>query len=356
MKKTIYFHIGGRKTGTTAIQKFLSLNREQLKKMDCLYPGSPVEVHHEITHAMMDSSVQEIKSNTVIQKYINEIERTECTRIIISAEGLESLAGKVPVLKEAFSGYAIKIIFYVRRQDDRIESNYNQAVKEISYRSPHTFTQFLGNGYKNILDYYEVLLPWRDAFGIENIIVRCYEKEQLNKDIYQDFLQAAGLNMDTTFIFPKGIVNPSLDWDLIEMIRLLNIKFPDDKKLFTYTVNNLEKINMNYKTTSRRLLSPQQRHQLIELYNDSNQKVAREFLGRENGILFYAPLPDLNEPWQAYESLTVEKIVPIFTQLMFAMERRQRTQARAPETWNIRHYFITLLKKIGARSGTIKEG
>ena len=88
MKKTIYFHIGGRKTGTTAIQKFLSLNREQL--MDCLYPGSPVEVHHEITHAIMDSSIQEIKSNTVIQKYINEIERTECTRIIISAEGLKT--------------------------------------------------------------------------------------------------------------------------------------------------------------------------------------------------------------------------------------------------------------------------
>ena len=97
--------------------------------------------------------------------------------------GAQNLVGNVPVLKKAFSGHAVKIIFYVRRQDDRIESNYNQAVKEISYRSPHTFTQFLGNGYKSILDYYQVLLPWSDAFGRENIIVRCYEKEQLNKDI-----------------------------------------------------------------------------------------------------------------------------------------------------------------------------
>ena len=107
------------------------------------------------------------------------------------------------------------------------------------------------------------------------------------------FSRPVGLNLDTTFIFPKGMVNPSLDWDLIEMIRLINIQFPDDKKLFTYTVNNLERINVNYNTTPRRLLSPRQRHQLIELYTESNQKVAREFLGRENGILFYAPLPDL---------------------------------------------------------------
>lgn len=38
--KTIYLHIGIEKTGTTTIQKFLHLNRENLTKFDFAYTKS----------------------------------------------------------------------------------------------------------------------------------------------------------------------------------------------------------------------------------------------------------------------------------------------------------------------------
>ena len=44
------------------------------------------------------------------------------------------------------------------------------------------------------------------------------------------------------------------------------------------------------------LFNPNQKHALIQRYDASNQRVAREYLGRENGCLFQEPLPDIRVP------------------------------------------------------------
>ena len=69
MEKTIYLHIGGRKTGTTAIQLFLSSNRAQLKKKGYLYPGYPRHAHHEITKELLYHPLPEIRESRVLNKY-----------------------------------------------------------------------------------------------------------------------------------------------------------------------------------------------------------------------------------------------------------------------------------------------
>ena len=37
-----------------------------------------------------------------------------------------------------------------------------------------------------------------------------------------------------------------------------------------------------------------------------NQAIAREYLGREDGVLFFDKPPDINEQWQAYDELLEE--------------------------------------------------
>ena len=69
------------------------------------------------------------------------------------------------------------------------------------------------------------------------------------------------------------------------------------------------------------LFSPQERLEIINRYLPQYEIIAKKYLKRTDGKLFYEPLPDPGEPWKSYEGLTVEKIVPVYLQMMYTMER-----------------------------------
>ena len=152
---------------------------------------------------------------------------------------------EISLLKELIPGkFLVKIIYYVRRQDEQLESRYNQRCKMQQLRLEKTFDDFFRDGSFpiNELDYYSLLLPWKETFGKDNIIVRVYEKEQLPNGIFHDFLNAVGLELDERYELPKTMVNPSLNWDLVEIIRLCNIHFKGDTNFHRYLLNEFKQI------------------------------------------------------------------------------------------------------------------
>ena len=173
------------------------------------------------------------------------------------------------------------------------------------------------------LDYYKVLAPWRDVFGQKNIIVRVYEKEQLTNGIFWDFLYALNLEMNESFKIPsRKLGNPSINWDLIEMIRLCNIRLRGQKKIFPFLIlliEILEKMHLWENNPKNFLLSPQQRRDFLEQFDESNAKIAVEYLGRTDGRLFYAPLPNSDERWEPYEGLTAKSCIRIIIRVPFAV-------------------------------------
>lgn len=372
MSKTIYIHIGAHKTGTSAIQRFLSSNRGRLSANGILYPGKEM-AHHAMAEEFRTLSLPQIMNNPkrATHTYVHEMNGSNLDIFILSSETFERFGASAENLKKILiDKYKVKIIYYVRRQDDKIESVYNASVKNPQIRSKQTFSEFISQGpevslrdhfekMQNFeefgkLDYYSVLSQWSEAFGKENIIVRCYEKDQLPKGIFYDFLNIFGIRPDSTYHIPENKINMSLNWDLIEVIRLCNIRFKDDLHFHRFLLNNLALLNRDYKDGRQRLLSPQKRRDIITLYEESNEKVAREYLGRPDGRLFYAPMPDLNEPWTPYQGLTVEKIVPIFTQMIFNLDRKHQRQRAAIENRLLNRRILIGLKKIGSRLGLIE--
>jgi hypothetical protein len=337
VKKTLYVHIGAHKTGTTAIQSFLADNRCALEKEGYLYPGHAT-AHHDMAREFRSLTPEEIRKNPdlAIHRYFYEINSSPARSIILSCETFCFFNHQIPALKQFLGNrFEIKIIFYVRRQDDKIESAYNESVKNGSSQTTIPFSEYLrrrtttplsknigaGGNQVGPLDYFGILTLWSTAFGRENISVRCYEEEQLPGGIYQDFMNAIGLTLDERFRIPEKRINERLSWDLIEIIRICNARVKNDKKFHNFLVHHLIRINSDYKGGRQRLLSPQQRRDLISFFEESNASVAREYLGRSDGRLFYAPLPDLNEPWTPYEGLTVEKVVPVFIRLMYNLDK-----------------------------------
>jgi hypothetical protein len=335
--KTVFIHIGAHKTGTTAIQYFLSSNREVLKQKGYLYPGDGI-AHHPMVGDFRTLKLPEISVNPACEtnNYFREIKTAGISRIILSSEEFETLDWQqINVLKEfLLPGYLVKIIFYIRRQDNKIESMYNASIKNPTLRSDLPFPAFFTDLKERIRqnknggshtpinfgnpDYYSVLLPWKEAFGKENILVRCYEDEQLPEGIFNDFMNITGMGQDNRFTIPKSRMNESLSWDLIEIIRICNSHFRDDPGFHDFLLQNLTLINAG--KNKGHLLSPGQRRDIISLFEESNAKVAREYLGRDDGRLFYSPPPDLNEPWEPHEDLTVERIIPVFTQMLLNLD------------------------------------
>lgn len=353
MKKTVYLHIGLHKTGTSAIQHFLSRNRTTLKRKGYLYPGKRTACY-DMSDELLTKSISEILADdeSPSKKYLNEIQLSSSATVILSSEVFIKLKKEqIKTLKNLFpEGYRIKIIVYLRRQDDKLESHYNQNIRESKLRDQQRFAEsvqiILGHGY---FDFYTILCPWSEVFGKENIIVRCYEKEQLSNGIFRDFLDAIGLKNDNAFQIPEDKVNISMNWDLIEIIRLCNIRFVDHRRFHRFLVNILTKVNLEYKGKQQRLLSPQGRREIIEHFAESNARVAREYLGRKDGRLFFAPLPDPSEPWIPYEGLTVEKFVTILTRMIMILEREHRKQITAQGNSGMKQRIKQAIIKTGAR-------
>ena len=100
---------------------------------------------------------------------------------------------------------------------------------------------------------------------------------------------------DDEFINADKIVNSSLNGIYVEVKRMLN-KYPEFKSSVGFITSSLieisdeEKENTSY--SNNRWLSFEEQKKMISEYAEENEKVAREFLGREDGILFREEIID----------------------------------------------------------------
>ncbi|MEH2367577.1 hypothetical protein [Nostoc sp.] len=79
---------------------------------------------------------------------------------------------------------------YLRKQDDFLESSYRYMVKLGACRV--NIKEFF-NEFEYLFNYYQILEKWADIFDRQNIIVRCFDKKTMKKNIFDDFLEAINL-------------------------------------------------------------------------------------------------------------------------------------------------------------------
>ena len=201
---TIYLHIGAPKTATSTIQRILARNYKKLLKNGILYPRDQrhgdahhtlvcdlIEKHQNIK--MPDLWYGECSRGQAWQSLLDEISRhePEIHTVILSSELLFGQSKNLDQMLEDISsylgGHELKVVAYLRRQDQLYSSFYNQDVKGIRQWS-HSAYQFYEVHQMFQRDYHSLLSLWSDSLGRNNILIRPYESEQwLNGDIVQDF-------------------------------------------------------------------------------------------------------------------------------------------------------------------------
>ena len=222
----LYLHIGFHKTGTTALQGFFYPNRKLLLERGFLYPTVEMSPNGQQAYPYAINEVPMKRFNGPPDKvalraqFLAAVEAANPKQVLISSENFGGAreATMIQGCKEFFVGFQVKIVVYLRRQDDYFCSVYQQRVKP-----PHQFKGRIADlDIAWEMDYWQRLLPWAQAFGAENLIVRPYERAQFPQgDIFADFMQLLGLTTAGCDI-PKKEFNISLNPRQTEMLRLCN--------------------------------------------------------------------------------------------------------------------------------------
>ncbi len=333
---TVYLHLGMPKTGTTALQRFFAENQKTLNERGFAYPIMPfsfdtiakVRNGHFLIRWKKKQDYPEWEQGFSIVKQAAE----EYDNILLSDEQLWSTQrrkGFWKSLKHGFSeiGADIKVIIYLRRQDEQVESHWNQKVKEPKNHMKETFSEYLEKGMHDYMPFHydEGLNRIAKRIGKENLIVRVYEKQQfVGGSIFADFLSSIGLSLDSSFTLPEYTANVRLPGNAVEIKRMINSLYPEDVPDFYYDAIS-EAYGMNrmkdvpVKKTS--MFSPEQRAGFMKEYEEGNAYVAREYLGRKDGILFYG---DYNtEQWKLDERQMLLDVIRVLCSADIYLFRRQ---------------------------------
>jgi hypothetical protein len=260
MIKTIYLHVGNFKTGTSAIQKFCSEQRDQLLEndMDYLEQARPVSAptnHGKLPLSLLakyqkflpDWYEEKDGFETVATAVRDEVENSRCGRILISSEEFYRLASlpkksaqsSIDDLRLTFSGHEVKVIMYVRKPLDFLKSWYNEVNK--GRRPQRRFIDFFYFLNESLLCPENNAKFWRECFGPDCLILEPYCRYGF--DHIDRFMELANIQIAYKKMDDEVLVNPtrnerSLEKDRINRIMASCTKAEREQYLRSFVFSN----------------------------------------------------------------------------------------------------------------------
>lgn len=178
----IYLHIGRGKTGTTAIQRYMGAAHASLLEQGVHYVlaggGARGSGHQDFAKSFIrelpDYMTPPRRPETAREAVAEEILRSAAGHFVLSAENLE--LADLGDIRRYFDGlsesFIIKIVYFVRSQDELAESEYNQMVK--LKREVRPFAEYLASELEGY-EFNVTAARWEEYFGLENMICRVYD-------------------------------------------------------------------------------------------------------------------------------------------------------------------------------------
>ena len=343
---TLYLHIGLPKTGTTSIQRFCENNREKLKTKGYLYPEFeylyPDVANNRNAHFLVGvCRTEDGKRNLelekkLFQKGLEMIEKSfeECDKVIISDEAIwhKSIKHRKKLWNTLLehskkNKYQIKIIVYLRRQDELALSYVNQKIKSGKNRMQEwTWEYFIENSEMIRMEYDVHLDKIEEVFGKEALCVRIFEKGQFQGEegnLYSDFLDIFGLDMKD-YVVEKEYSNTSLSYNGQEIKRIVNEveAFDEENRKFIRNMA-LKSLGVMVRKDNYSYLSMEERNLFMEKYEAGNQYVAKKYFGRDNGKLF-SDINNDKEKWTPHNPHMQEDIVRFFAEIVLVQQKAIR--------------------------------
>lgn len=331
---TVFLCIGLPKTGTTAIQSFLRENDSLLKEQGYCFP--------ELWRAE-DGRYKDRNGHFLLcdpgekEKQFQKIKKLAKTypNIILSDEAIWKAGckrkGFWKETAERFGqiGCRLRVIVYLRRQDLFVQSLWNQNVKSKTVNWTKTFDECIEQDSFSYfpLDYHKGLTKIAKHVDLSDMIVRVYEQEQFEGEgntIFSDFLRCVGSDMCDRYTNEKVKSNPGLRDNFIEIKRIIN-NVPEYCGMEDFMSKSVKAANQSliqdvlHADTS--MFSYEEQKKFLEQFEKGNRRVAKEFLGRPDGRLFYQEVERLPK-WEMDQDVIYRDIIVLVTEALCEQEKK----------------------------------
>jgi hypothetical protein len=303
-------HIGTEKTGTSAIQVWLHLNRNKLNEFGYYFLQSPGKLNNRAVpaccidynkngddfftqHGAFTNEDRNRVRNEFLHKLDEEITGlpAHIHTIVISSEHFHSRLvnqDEVDRLRNLLDNYIDKyqVICYLRNQVDCVISAYSTHLKSGNTTSLGDFIKVcnIENKYYN---YHDMLQTWKQTFGYPALDISLFDKEMFyNRDLIDDFTFKLDPKLITVTEKPKELKNISLNLNGQIISRAISDSFPRFNP--DNTVNNKRIVLQNIVSQhlsgrgEQPLLEDQQR--IYDEFFPSNEMVRREYFPHLSSI------------------------------------------------------------------------
>ena len=296
--RTLLLHIGCAKGGSSAIQKALRLNWRKLASKGVVVPTANLRPDSEVTgqHARFFEACVRERQATPIPALGDLLDSAadehSASMIVLSAENLSNPMGFERLFGDLMDRFDIRIVMYVRRQDDFLEASWQQWDIKLG-------GSLLAWMIKNIGargNWEATLEPWANVFGDDRITVRVYDRDRLVEgDVFLDFCEVLG--QDPEGLEPPGEANPSLSPMLSHLIEGGGLLFegPHDHAFYE-SVRQLAPELVTRIAGEPRLLTDEEARAVMSVYARPNERFRHRYLPHVKRPLFPAQRPPSDRP------------------------------------------------------------
>lgn len=211
----VIIHIGLHKTGTSALQRYLADNSEQLLKEGILYKlqGTKWPNHHPVAVGYAEGNIKPYARAFVRAT----MEEAGDNTVLFSSEMFSERGFDIASFLEDLAGHDVTVYAYIRNPCDQTVSAHNQLVRENKSRrtvpihaKPRPYDP----------SYYYYLRAWMER---TKLVICPYDPKQWYfGSVITDFFHTTGIAHEANN--PADVrANVSLTHDLVEAVRYLNI-------------------------------------------------------------------------------------------------------------------------------------
>lgn len=328
----IVLHIGTEKTGSTTLQHFLDANQQVLRELDICVPKSVAGNHLWLTAAALDDdkltdtlrllygindsqSLENFRRDVIDDSFMECVgakrailSNEHCSSRLLSYEELSRLHDMLARLTDD-----IKVVLYLRRQDEFLLSTYSTSVRSGETAHLEIPTEDI---IRTRYDYSTLIRRWRDVFG-PSVIVRIFDRSTLIEgDIVADFLSVIDVDRHQFVRVPD--TNGQLTALQLEFLRRLNEHLPllEDGQLSPYRFSLAELVDKLPRHGPRLSLPHSDLVPFMERFKEGNGWIADTFFhGRQpSGDPLFGE-PRMRGDSSTAVDLTLDQAFQMFSQL-----------------------------------------
>lgn len=205
MAREVWLHIGTPKSGTTALQRHLTDNREALAGQGLAYVAPEGKTSSNELVIAMNKDRADLPA--IAAALTRQIETCAAPRAILSSEMLYGVApDRLYELLPVLAGCTVRVLVYLRRQDRYIEAMFLQKSKNGRFFGSISdyITKFDGSG----SDFARELAAWADH-PQATLVPRVLEPARLNGgNVVTDALTQIGLPPPEDAAAPEVNISP----------------------------------------------------------------------------------------------------------------------------------------------------